>query len=261
MIKTAIILAAGKGARLNGISGNLPKCLLPIGGSTLIERQISCLNEIGINKIVVVVGHGAEAVRAQCGDSVEYIENVVHFKTNSLYSLWLAREHFGDGFVVLNSDVLFHPQLLAGLLAAQAEDAILLAYNGPGTKLGREEMKVKVSQGRVIDISKSMNPREADGENVGIAKFGKSGAKLISFFINSLIARGDYRAWAPRAFLDFAQHRALHVVGTRSLPWIEIDFPADYECALREILPRIQSIEDSANSLQAVAGGSFPGRR
>lgn len=236
----AIILAAGKGARLNGTAGDLPKCLVRIGDLSLIERQIKCLRAAGIDNITAVVGYGAEAVRNACRSQIEYVENPIHFRTNSLYSLWLARHKFSDGFVVLNSDVLFHPQLLTDLLTSKAEDALLLAHNDPSTELGDEEMKVMVSHGRVVDISKSMDPRRADGENVGIVKFGQTGAKLLSLHLDLLIARGHFRAWAPRAFRDFAEHRALHVVGTRGLPWIEIDFPSDYQRAVNDILPRIQ---------------------
>jgi hypothetical protein len=61
--------------------------------------------------------------------------------------------------------------------------------------------------------------------------------------IRQLIAKGAYHAWAPRAFRDFAAQRPLHVIGTRGLPWIEIDFPEDYQRALNTVLP---DIEDSA---------------
>jgi hypothetical protein len=78
--------------------------------------------------------------------------------------------------VVLNRDVLFHPALLRDLLSARHENALLLAYreaNQP--ELGEEEMKVKVRGGRVVEMSKTMDPAEADGENLGIVKFGPAG--------------------------------------------------------------------------------------
>jgi hypothetical protein len=53
------------------------------------------------------------------------------------------------------------------------------------------------------------------------------------------VAAGGLRDWAPRAFADFARVRPLHTVGTRAYPWTEIDFPEDYERAVREILPAI----------------------
>jgi choline kinase len=143
------------------------------------------------------------------------------------------------GFLVLNADVLFHPQLLNDLLTAQYEDALLVAYADNSTRLGDEEMKVRLRAGRVIDISKRINCRKADGENVGIAKFGASGARLLVEKMDALIRRGAHTDWAPRAFREFASERPLYAVGTRGYPWIEIDFPADYVRAVDEVLPRI----------------------
>ena len=59
----AIILAAGKGARLNGSAGDAPKCLASIGAMTLLERQIRALRDAGLRDITVVVGCQADRVR------------------------------------------------------------------------------------------------------------------------------------------------------------------------------------------------------
>jgi choline kinase len=93
--------------------------------------------------------------------------------------------------------------------------------------------------GRVVDISKTIRPDMADGENVGIAKFGPTGACRLIDEIDALIAGGGHNAWVPRAFKAFAQKQPLHVVGTRGLPWIEIDFPEDYRRAVEVVLPQI----------------------
>ena len=60
-----IILAAGKGSRLNGTAGDKPKCLVEIGGITLLERQIRALELAGVDDIAVVVGCQADRVRAR----------------------------------------------------------------------------------------------------------------------------------------------------------------------------------------------------
>lgn len=234
----AIILAAGKGKRLDTIRGDYPKCLLEVGGVSLIERQIQVLNAVGVDDITVVVGFGGEHVRERCGPEITYVENELHAETNSLYSLWLTRHLLSDGFVVLNADVLFHTQILVDLLSSEYEDALLISYQPAGT-LGDEEMKVKVQDGRVVDISKQMDPAEADGENVGIVKFGPSGASLLVEKMDELVAAGNRKAWAPRAFREFAAVRPLRAISTSGYPWIEIDFPEDYARAVGEIVPEL----------------------
>jgi choline kinase len=235
-----VILAAGRGARLNGGNGDMPKCLVALGGETLLSRNIRILRAVGVDEVVVVVGCAAETVRRSCPD-VTFVENPIFAQTNSMYSLWLAREQLGDGFVVMNCDVLAHPQLLLDLLSARHEDALLLAYREPGTDYGDEEMKVRVRCGRVVDMSKVMDPADADGENLGIVKFGAAGAAMLIEEMTTLVDAGEVKAWVPRAFKEVAQRRPLHVVGTRGLPWTEIDFPEDYRRAVEVVLPQIES--------------------
>jgi choline kinase len=238
----AIILAAGKGTRLDGAAVK-PKCLVEIGGITLLQRQIDALRDANIKRIVVVVGFGAGSIREECGSDITFVENIHFAETSSLYSLWLAREHLADGFVVLNSDVLFHPQLLSNLVESSCDDALLLSDTDP-TPLGDEEMKVKLKEDLVIDISKDMDPVEANGENVGIVKFSAPGAKALVSYMDQLIASGAVKDWAPRAFREFALNHPLHALSTGGLPWIEIDFPEDYQRAVTEIYPRIESDPD-----------------
>jgi choline kinase len=235
----AIILAAGKGTRLDGAAVK-PKCLVEIGGQTLLQRQIESLRDVDIEGIVVVVGFGAETIRDECDSDISFVENTEFAETSSMYSLWLAREHLADGFVVLNSDVLFHPQLLANLLESSHDDALLLS-DTETTPLGDEEMKVKIKDRLVVDISKEIDPLEADGENVGIVKFSAAGAKKLVGYMDQLIAAGAVKEWAPRAFREFALNNPLYALSTAGLPWIEIDFPEDYQRAVTEVYPRIES--------------------
>ena len=249
-----VILAAGKGSRLNGTAGDKPKCLVEIGGITLLERQIHALEHAGIDDIVVVVGCQADRVRKACGPKVTYVENARFSETNSLYSLWTARALLSEGFVVLNCDVLFHPALLDDLLTTHMDAALLIDYREPGdAPFGDEEMKVKVKSGLVVDMSKAMDPAEADGENVGIVKFGPRSAPRLIAIMDELVKTGGPREWAPKAFREFAQERPLQAVGTAGHPWIEIDFPEDYRRAVRDILPLIDEgiarpVQSSANA-------------
>jgi choline kinase len=235
-----VILAAGRGSRLNGVASESPKCLVEAGGITLVERQIRALRRAGIDEITVVVGCQADRVRRACGHGLTYVENPQYAQTNSMYSLWMARPLLYEGFVVLNCDVLFHPVLLDDLLTAHHDNALLLDYREADQPLfGDEEMKVKVRCGRVTEMSKTMDPAEADGENLGIVKFGPAGAAALVDIMDRLIDAGGVRDWAPRAFAEFAKTYPLHAIGTRGLPWIEIDFPEDYERAVRDVLPLI----------------------
>src|SRR5512146_1473052 len=108
MVKRAIILAAGQGRRLWPYTKDRPKCLLDIGGRSIIEHQVDLLAAEGIRQITVVIGYMGPKVQAVLGSRVAYCENDLFASTSSMYSLWLARDAAADGFLVINSDVLFH---------------------------------------------------------------------------------------------------------------------------------------------------------
>src|SRR5207302_9933057 len=82
---------------------------------------------------------------------------------------------------------------------------------------------------------------QADGENVGLVKFGPDGAAVMVGVLDEIVAAGGVREWLPRAFAAFVDRRPLHVVESRGFPWIEIDFPEDYWRACSEVLPAIEA--------------------
>jgi choline kinase len=222
--------------------------LFEVGGSTLLQRQVSAIAEAGIDEIVLVLGFEAERIKRHCGENVSFVTNERFGETSSLYSLWLAKEHLVNGFVVLNCDVLFHPELLTRLLTVPFADALLVDFvDKQNNQLGDEEMKVKVRGGVVVDISKKMDPAEADGENVGVVKFSRDGARRLIAEMDRLISSGECdRDWAPRAFREFAERYPLHAIGTDNYPWIEIDFPEDYRRAQEEVFPKINALVPAA---------------
>jgi choline kinase len=158
----------------------------------------------------------------------------------------------------MNCDVVFHSQMLADLISARHADALLVGYQEDGEPYGDEEMKVKVRRGLVVDISKTMAPDDADGENVGIVKFGTEGAHILAEVLDERVSNGGARDWAPRAFGEFARLRPLHAIGTRGYPWTEIDFPEDYERAVRDVLPAIDGARGSIRRVEVTSRGSHP---
>jgi choline kinase len=235
-----VVLASGSGTRFNG-GGIQPKCLASFDGQPLIELQLRALRRCGIHDITVVVGFEAQRVRRACGPGIRFIENPRFVETNSLYSLWLARAVLKPGFVVMNCDVLFPTVMLADLLTARHQNALLVSYPDEGDPpFGDEEMKVRVQKGRVVEIGKDLSIEHSDGENVGVVKFGPDGARRLIPLMERIVESGSVRDWAPRAFGEFARESPLYAVGTRGLPWTEIDTREDYERAVRRVFPAIR---------------------
>jgi choline kinase len=235
-IDKAIILAAGQGKRLLPYTKDRPKCLLDFRGKSLIEIQLAAFEFCGIKDVTVVVGYKSERVMETLGEKVKYVKNEQYENTSSMYSLWLARDCGSQGCVVLNSDVLFHPNILQKLLACESPNALAMDFHA---YLNDEEMKVRVEGKRVKGLSKAF--READGENVGMLKFDSAGWGLLVSTIEELLSKGHLKEMVPFAVDAIASKCFIEAVSVNHWPWIEIDFPEDYEKALREIYPPIES--------------------
>ncbi|MFH0945206.1 MAG: phosphocholine cytidylyltransferase family protein [Planctomycetota bacterium] len=238
---TAVLLAAGCARRLVHLTRETPKCLLDVGGKTLIRHQLDAMRACGVDQFIVVVGFWAEKIRNHLGDSVRYVLNEVYDSTNSLYSLSLALPHVTGGMVLTNADVLFHPKLLSRLVTSPHPDALLYE---PGEQLGAEEMKVRLEGARVTAMSKSMEPGTYHGENLGVLKFSAEGVRRLRAATDELIGKNELNAWAPMATDAICKEYPVHGISSGLLPWIEVDFPADLERARKLVWPRIKSVPE-----------------
>ena len=118
----AIILAAGTGSRLGKYTKENTKCMLEVNGRTLISQALEMLNNVGITKLILVVGYKRENLIEHVGNrykniEIEYIENPIYNKTNNIYSLYLAKDELAkDDTLLLESDLLFEESILKKLL-------------------------------------------------------------------------------------------------------------------------------------------------
>lgn len=118
----AIILAAGMGKRLKELTENNTKCMVKVNGVPLIDRTLSQLEALKLSRIVVVIGYCGDKL-AEHIDSlklntpIEYVRNDIYYKTNNIYSLWLAHERLcEDDTLLLESDLIFEESVLDLLL-------------------------------------------------------------------------------------------------------------------------------------------------
>src|SRR5215470_15477076 len=95
----ALILAAGRGTRINAVHGDHPKCLIrsDADGLTILDHQIDSLFEAGIRDIGIVVGYEKNQIiehvstnYRQYRSRFRFIENPLFATTNNIYSFWLA---------------------------------------------------------------------------------------------------------------------------------------------------------------------------
>lgn len=118
----SIILAAGMGKRLGEYTQNNTKCMLEVNGVRLIDRALETLHEVGVSRVVLVVGFKGQKVKDYVGSDykgtpIVYVENPVYDKTNNIYSLYLAKDYMlEEDTLLLESDLIYEPRVVQKLL-------------------------------------------------------------------------------------------------------------------------------------------------
>ncbi len=238
----AVILAAGFGSRLGHHTREIPKALLKVGKRPIIHYAIQSLRKNGIEDVIVVTGHKGYVLKdylSQFDLNLRFVHNSLYKKTNNIYSLYLAMNHVSSGFYILNSDVLFHPAIFDEIHST-TKDSLILSVD-TFKKLGEEEMKVKIVDGLVKRISKQLNPSEADGEYIGIARVEKEVVDELYNHVSKVMDKKGRRVFYEEAFQSMMDDGiAVNYESTKGLPWIEIDTPVDLMRARYEIYPEIE---------------------
>lgn len=129
----ALLLAAGMGRRMKKYTENHTKCMIEVGGKTLLERVVESLEYAGINKLVVVVGYEAETLRKFIEEkkfplTIEYVYNYDYASTNNIYSLFLAREYLKqDDTILLESDLVFDKKIIKQVVQNEEKNIVVAA--------------------------------------------------------------------------------------------------------------------------------------
>ncbi len=238
----AVVVVAGRGRRLHPLTEDMPKPLLGIGETTILENQLRNLAGCGIDDIVIVTGYRADMVERLAGPDISYIYNPFYETSNSLVSLWLARHHLEGEFVYLHADVVFDPRIL-GDLVVDRRDICLAIERKPCVE---EDMKVRLRGDRILDIGKNLESAAADGEFTGLARFSRRGADLLCQALDVIVRQGDLMLWFEAAVqLLIDGGCPVYCLETAGRPWIEIDFASDLEVARRDIYPRMAALDSS----------------
>jgi len=250
----AIILAAGRGNRLAEFNPDgRPKCLLEFGGHSLLARQLDILCRYGVRQTTLVVGYEADRIIEHVGTlatrpEVAFVYNPAYME-GSVLSLRAAHAAMtsGETVLVLDGDVLFHRQILQRLIASPHPNCFLIDRDFiPGD----EPVKIALQKGKMVEFRKALPlglAYEILGESVGFFKFNGEMAAEIDRACAVYETEGLLDAPHEEALRDvlLANPSEFACEDVSGIPWLEIDFPADLEQAIKQILPVIR--EDLAD--------------
>lgn len=230
----AVILAAGRGSRMDDLTADRPKCLVEIEGRTLLDRQVRALTLGGVDEVGIVTGWCAEAF----GDT-----GAVHFhnprwaETTMVESLataaaWLDREPV----LVSYGDIVYSPATVRRLAAVEGDLAI--AFDPEWETLWRSrfarplddaETFVLGPAGEVVDIGGvPADVADVQGQYTGLLKFTPGAWSAVC-----RIRSGDPEVGRldMTGLLRVLVRTGAATVTTVPVagPWFEFDHPSDIE--------------------------------
>jgi choline kinase len=227
----AIILSAGQGKRLLPLTAEIPKCLLPICGKKVIERQIDALHECGVENITVVTGYRSEKVDEALQGSygpgrVKTLYNPAYATTDNLVSCWKVSHEMKEDFILLNGDTLFEPSVLKRLLESPDRPVTIVVDHKDG--YDPDDMKVAIEDCRLVRVGKDIAPDRAGGESIGMILFRGEGPSLFRAALKKALedpAAG--RKWYLSVIDAMARVMPVWTCSIPGLKWCEVDFPSD----------------------------------
>ena len=235
MVRTAVIMAAGKGTRFGKYTELIPKGFVEVNGKPMVIQSIETLIASGIKKIIIGTGYHKEAYEALCE---KYPQVVCHFspryaETNCLYTLWNCRELIGDeDFLMLDSDLIYEPKAIASLIECKYSSTILTT---PVKKFQDSYFVEEDDSHRFVKWSKNYNELNACGELIGIHKLSNKFFREVCREFESNLAQNEKSSYEP--FFQKVSNTTcpIYILKVDDLLWYEIDDEADLKFAEENI--------------------------
>lgn len=238
MIEQAIILAAGLGTRLKPLTDHAPKCMTEVHGTPILLNALRNLRENGIERCTIAVGYMSQAVKSAVGNEFEglkisYVYNRIYYKTNDMYSLWLARSALERGALVLEGDVFFRSETLRRAISAMGERSYYLA----GKYMGKEnEVWIETNESmRVRSIVSFKNESGPIGAHTylssGMLAVQPEYGRLFSRWLTEFVDSGRVNLLFDDILGEHALEEELYIFKIEDSDWVEIDTREDLERA------------------------------
>jgi histidinol-phosphate/aromatic aminotransferase/cobyric acid decarboxylase-like protein/GTP:adenosylcobinamide-phosphate guanylyltransferase len=237
----AVILAAGMGKRLKELTSEATKCMVKVNGVAIIDRMLGYLDKLGLSRIVVVVGYEGEKLRAYIdalavSTPITYVDNDIYYKTNNIYSLYLAKDYLlEEDTLLLESDLVFEEAVLKKIAEHPYPSLVLVDkfeswMDGTVVTLDEHDgIKAFVAK-REFDFDKT----DAYYKTVNIYKFSRTFSQLyyvpfLEIYCKAMGTNEYYeQVLKVITFMEDPQIKAVKLTGEK---WYEIDDVQDLDIA------------------------------
>jgi choline kinase len=249
-IQTAVILAAGRGTRMNGATGGRPKGFLPALDKTFASRAIDILRAEGIADIVIVTGFGAgfydDLAASYGGGGIRTAFNAEFETKGTMRSLIAALEAVAGPFLILDADIVYEARAVRSLLQNRADNAIMLSGIGAlGDEFFAWTQTKGIGEGRWLQHLSKVRADigvPPDGEHMGIMKIGGALAAALHSRAHLNPAEAAELPYELCLLRLLPQH-PMEAVHIPDLIWTEVDTPAMFDYAERVVLPKLAELD------------------
>lgn len=240
-VRRAVILAAGRGDRLQPLTNELPKCLVEVNGEPLLSRALCALAACGLQEAVIVIGHLGDVIRTRIGDQfagleIHYVDALDYDTTNNIRSLWDARDYFDDDILLLEADVIFDNAVIEALLRQSGSSVAVAPYHSAlsGTVVRRDAQARVVSFHLGADQRAGFDPAGSyKTVNISLLRADLLRDQLLPR-LDRLIDDGQVQEYYECTFRDFVADGSvgdLAAVDVSANRWYEIDDQRDLDAA------------------------------
>lgn len=227
-----LIMAAGRGTRISRHLMGQPKCTVDIGGEPLIRYTVRMLQEHGIRQVGIIVGYAQQAVRdALAGLDVRFYENPFFDVTNSIASLWFARD-FLDGdedMLFMNGDVYMESALLERILADRRSPVMF----ADESRIKEADYRFRYPNGLLEKYGKDLPDEETTGEYIGEARINAELLPVFSQRLEKMIFSQQHGLWWENVLYAHLEETPVYVADCGGLFWAEVDYIEDYQRILK----------------------------
>lgn len=217
-----IMMVAGKGSRLRPLTLKHPKSMYMLDQqTTLLQRMVSVIKEIDEEAdIVIVTGHMHRSIESQV-EGVTFIYNPFYEVTNSIASLWFAREHLdADNIVLIDGDIVMSRELMRDVVCKPVNRPCVLVDSSIKTD---GDYNVEVSGEQVLVMSKDLDSYY--GEYAGLTKLDRASALEMRTELETMVEDGFYDQWYENALVQliFKNDFKLYYIDIADYDWTEVD--------------------------------------
>lgn len=221
-----IFLVAGKGSRLQPLTLKHPKSMFKLdNNTTLIQRMVGLIQKLDAEAdIIVVTGHMHKSIEAELS-GVRFVYNPFYEVTNSIASLWFAKDYLvADNVVLIDGDIVMSEALMRDIVCKPVEKPMVLLDSSIKTD---GDYNVEISGNRVLVMSKELTTYY--GEYAGITKLDRASAQRMKDEMELMVEDGCYNQWYEDVLVQliFKDDFQLYYRDICDYDWTEVDCVSD----------------------------------